>query len=125
MSEWKSRLKEQFGGVHVESVTDDMEATGGAKVGKEIRVEAVVNLGGLRAEDLRVELYHGSLDEDGQLSDGQPVPMQQISQANDHRVRYEAKLPCSRSGRSGYTVRIMPSHAMLPNSREMAMIRWA
>jgi len=125
LSQWKSRLKEQFGSVHVESVTDDMDAAGGAKVGKEIRVEAVINLGGLRPEDLRVELYHGSLDEDGQLSDGQAVPMQQVSHADDHRVRYEAKLPCSRSGRSGYTVRIMPSHAMLPNSKEMAMIRWA
>jgi starch phosphorylase len=125
LSAWKDRLGKQFPKVRVESVTDDMEATGGAQVGRDIRVEAVVDLGGLTPEDLQVELYFGSLDEDGQLSDGQVLPMQRTEAAADHRMRYAVKLPCDHSGRTGYTVRILPSHRMLPDPREMAMIRWA
>jgi len=125
LSQWKGRLREQFANVRVESVTDDMEVSGGAHVGRDIHVEAVVNLGELDPQDLQVELYHGALDEDGQLSEGKAVPMRQVGNAQDHRVQYEVELPCAHSGRSGYTVRILPNHEMLPDSREMAMIRWA
>ena len=125
LSAWRGKLKQHFGGVHVESVTDDMGSAGGAKVGKDITVQAVVNLGGLGAEDLKVELYHGGLDEDGQLTDGQAMAMKQVGDAQDHRARYEARMPCAKSGRCGYTVRILPSHPMLADPREMAMIRWA
>jgi len=125
LSAWRGKLKQHFGGVQVESVTDDMGSAGGAKVGKDITVRAVVNLGGLGAEDLKVELYHGGLDEDGQLTDGQAMAMKQVGDAQDHRASYEARMPCAKSGRCGYTVRILPSHPMLADPREMAMIRWA
>jgi len=125
LSAWKSKLRNNFDSVRVESVTDDMDQAGGAKVGREINVQAVVDLNGLAAEDIKVELYYGDLDNDGQLTEGRAQPMQQVGQDDDNRVRYEAKMPCAKSGRSGYTVRIMPSHAMLTDPREMAMIRWA
>jgi starch phosphorylase len=125
-SAWKKRMRSEFGSLRVEKVTDNMDATtsGGARVGKDVRVEAVVNLGRLTPADVTVELYFGPLDEDGQLSEGQAVPMEQVSQENE-RVRYGADMPCSRSGMTGYTVRVMPRHPTLLNPRDMAMTRWA
>ena len=125
LSRWKAKLRENFPTIHIESVSDDMESAGGAQVGKEIRVEAVVNTGKLSAGDIEVQLYHGNLDEDGQLNGGQALPMAQAGQSDDHHVRYEVLLPCAQSGRSGYTVRILPSHEMVTNSREMALMKWA
>ena len=126
LSGWKHRLGEHFGQVRIESVNDDMAAdVGGAKIGKDVRVEAVVNLGELAASDIRVELYYGQLDEDGQLTDGQAIPMVQIGDGADHRVRYAVQMPCTRTGMTGYTVRVLPRHDTLPSAVEMAMIRWA
>jgi starch phosphorylase len=124
LSDWKARVRERFDGVRVESVTDDMNSAG-VKVGKEIRIEALVNLAGLEPGDMKVELYHGPLNEDGQLTDGQVMPMKEIGRTEDRRARYEVHMPCAQSGRCGYTVRILPNHALLADPREMALIRWA
>ncbi len=125
LSQWRSRLRERFSNVQIESVSDNMETVGGARVGKDVRVEAVVDLGGLEPTDVQVELYFGTLDEDGQLFDGQPLPMQQIEGGGDGQVRYAVQMPCTRSGMTGYTVRVRPSHAVSPDSRQMSLIRWA
>jgi starch phosphorylase len=98
---------------------------GGSKVGKNVRVQAVVSLGGLSAADVTVELYCGSLDSDGQLNDGHALPMQQIAQESGNRVRYSVDMPCDHSGLVGYTVRVLPRHDLLASPHEMAMIRWA
>ena len=126
LSDWKQKIRKNFNNVHIESVQDDMDSKGsGARVGKDVRVEAVVNLGNLAPDDIAVELYHGTLDEDGQLNEGQSLPMDQEGPADDHRVKYAAAMSCRRSGLTGYTVRVMPKHELLPCTLDMGMIRWA
>ena len=126
LSAWKRRVHDNFQNVRIESVIDNMDTNGdGPKVGKEVRVEAVVNLGNLDAGDLRVELYHGLLDQDGQLTAGQAVPMEQVAAEADRRVRFAVAMPCVHSGMTGYTVRILPQHATLGDGKDMALVRWA
>ena len=124
LSGWKGHLRGMFPNVRVESVSDNME-TVGAHVGSDVQVDAVVDLGGLEPRDVQVELYYGALDEDGQLSGGQALPMQQVEHVNERAVRYTVQMPCAHSGMTGYTVRVMPQHPMLSDPRELAMIRWA
>ena len=125
LSAWKKELHEHFGHIRIESVSDNMDADGhGAQVGRMIRVEATVDLGRLSPDDVLVELYFGSLDEDGQLNTGRAVEMAQVS--NDSGpARYFVDMPCPSSGRAGYTVRILPKHEALAHPLEMSMIRWA
>ncbi|MDP6546860.1 MAG: alpha-glucan family phosphorylase [Phycisphaerae bacterium] len=125
LSAWKHELHENFGNIRIESVSDDMDADGhGAQVGKTIRVEATVDLGQLSPNDVLVELYFGSLDEDGQLITGRAAEMTRVS--DDSRpARYVVDMPCPSSGRAGYTVRILPKHEAMGHPLEMSMIRWA
>jgi len=126
LANWKRRVREQFHNVRIESVNDTIGADGsGARVGKEVKVEAVVDLGQLTPQDVSVELYCGVLDEEGQLSDGQALQMQQGEVDGGRRVKYSIGMPCTRSGQTGYTVRVMPHHANLPDARDLALIRWA
>ncbi len=123
-NQWKQRVREQFGNVRVESVRDDMDRSGGAKIGRDITVRASVNLGGLSADDLRVELYFGALDEDGQLNRGAAVEMQ-LTGSNDGKAEYAGGMPCSRTGMTGYTVRVLPRHDLLADPMELSLVRWA
>ena len=123
LSAWKHHVREHFAEVRVRSVTDNM-AGQGASVGEDVRVEATIDLGALTADDVKVELYYGPLDEDGQLTAGQAVTMEQAAVEEDKRARYLVQMPCVRSGLTGYTVRVMPSHPTLGDVREMGMIRW-
>ncbi|MFA6133919.1 MAG: alpha-glucan family phosphorylase [Phycisphaerae bacterium] len=126
LSNWKQRVRQNFNDIRVESVSDNMTAIGtGAKVGADVRVEAVLNLGQLAPSDVQVELYSGTLDEDGQLNDGMSLPMEQVAQEGDRRVRYAVNMPCSRSGLTGYTVRILPHNDLLVDPHDMSLIRWA
>ncbi len=125
LSAWRNELREHFGHIRVESVSDNMDSNGhGAQVGKTIRVEATVNIGQLSPDNILVELYFGSLDEDGQLNTGQAAEMTRIG--NDTGpAKYVVDMPCPSSGRAGYTVRILPRHDALAHPIEMSMIRWA
>ncbi len=122
---WLQRVDQQFDNVRVESVTDNASENGGPRVGKDIRVEAVVDLGGLAPEDVSVELYYGQLDDDGQLTEGAAMLMENNGPVEGNRATYAAHMTCARSGRSGYTVRILPGHSSLPDSRDLGRIRWA
>jgi len=125
LAQWKRLVRERFGNVRIESVSDSIGGDGsGARVGKAIRVEAVVDLGQLTPADVAVELYSGPLDEDGQLSSGRPTPMRQVD-GDGQRIRYAVEMPCTRSGQTGYTVRVLPHHANLPDDKDLALIRWA
>jgi len=125
LARWKRQVREQFGHVRIESVSDNIGGDGsGARVGKPVQVEAVVDVGQLTPADISVELYCGALDEDGQFSDAQALRMRQIS-ADGPRIQYTVELPCTRSGQTGYTVRVLPHHANLPDDKDLALIRWA
>jgi starch phosphorylase len=121
---WKKKLTDAFGDVRIESVKDNMNGLG-VRVGQPIRVEVVVNLGRLEETDVAVELYAGRLDDDGQLSHGEIVPMDRIDRETDNRVRYAANMPCSHSGMTGYTVRVIPGRGEVTDTRVSALIHWA
>ena len=124
LAEWKRRLVEQFANVRVESVQDNMNGVAG--VGKAIRVEAAVMLAQVRPDDISVQLYHGGLDADGQLQRGAVIEMDPAGQADGQgRMKYAAEIPCRRTGLAGYTVRILPRHPALSDSRDMGLVRWA
>ncbi len=125
LNTWKQKVRRQFPNVRIETVSDDVDASGGARVGKDLNVQAVVNLAGLAPEDIQVELYYGPLDQDGQLSDGRPAAMEQVGPDGDGRMKYTAHMPCPRSGMMGYTVRVLPRHADLGEPIALGMIRWA
>jgi starch phosphorylase len=124
LADWKQWVSSSFGQVRVESVSDSVD--GLTSVGKPMKVEATVVLGQVKPQDVSVELYYGQLDADGQLQHGQAVEMTTDGAASgEGRFRYLAEMPCSRTGLAGYTVRVLPRHAAMPDGREMGLVRWA
>ena len=125
LADWKRWVYENFDGIRVESVSDDM-TDGKPRVGTPVSVEAAVQLGLIHPRDVSVHLYHGLLNSDGQLEQGQVVEMDaQGAPDGDGRVSYRADMPCQRTGLSGYTVRVLPKHPDLPDPQEMGLVRWA
>ncbi len=123
---WKQYMMENFDAIRIVSVSDSMsENGGGAMVGRDLTVRAELDLGGLSPDDVKVELYYGKLDEDGQLSGGQPRTMDVQETDKDGKVKYAADMPCTRSGRTGYTVRVLPRHPDIAEPLDMGLLRWA
>jgi glycogen phosphorylase len=134
---WKQMVTDRFNDVNVESVNDDLPSAArqaaaqnagedtGARVGKAIHVETVVNTAGLGVEDIAVELFFGELDDDGQLNDGQALVMKHVEDCGDGRHKFAGDLPCNHSGMTGYTVRVLPGRQTRHDTRLSALIHWA
>ena len=66
LAKWRPRLRGSWGQIQVVNV----EATGGdlMRVGAELAVKAKVSLGGMSPNDVEVQLFHGLLDNRGEIA---------------------------------------------------------
>ncbi len=121
---WTQRVSRQFPGVRIEGVTDDVDGLG--RVGEPVTVRVNVQLGELPPEDVRVQLYFGTLNSDGQLQDGAYLDMDLEGPAGANGTHaYAARMKCARTGMTGYTVRVLPRHGEMVDGRELSLVRWA
>ena len=124
LAAWLSRVECNWGNVRVETV--EAVGDGEIRVGDQIRVRASVHLGNLTPEEVAVELYLGRLNADGQITSATSIAMNCLGQQNGGMHIYEAKeVPCERSGRIGYTVRVRPFHVDEARSFLPGLICWA
>jgi glycogen phosphorylase len=119
---WRHRVHDAWSGVSIASVDSDLGVE--MQVGQRFVVSCDVRLGQLTADDVGVEVYHGALDMHGDLVDAVRVPMAVQGDARDGVAGFRAEIPCQRSGRLGFSVRVLPSHGDLANHLDSRMIVW-
>jgi glycogen phosphorylase len=123
LAAWKSRVQAGWDDVHVVDVPADAAL---ADLGAERTVEAVVALGSLTGEDVQVQLVHGPVGPNDEITDPQVVPMQARGPADaPGAYRYAGSFTCEAAGRYGVNVRVVPAHADLGNPAEMGCVTWA
>ena len=123
LAEWKSFINSHWPAVKIQQI----ESAAGAKLtcGDTLEIKARVHLGQISKDDVNVEIYHGSLDHHGNLTQGECVPMECASELGNGDYLFHGFAPCDRTGLSGCSVRILPSHPDLIHPHEMRLITWA
>ncbi len=119
LARWKHRVRAAWPGVavdHVESLDGDQ-----IEVGTKIHVSALVRLGELSPDDLEVQLVTGRVDGDDELREPRVTPFPTGIDVDDDLRRYEGWVEAKRAGAIGYTVRVVPHHALLANQAEMGL----
>jgi starch phosphorylase len=119
---WKQKVRENWAGIRILRV--DSDSVGPFKVGDTVRVTALVNLGNLSPEDVRVELYAGMVDASGSLFDARPVVMEYKGDKLKGQI-FEGVLTLSKSGKTGYSLRILPNHPDMYAPSDLMLIKWA
>jgi starch phosphorylase len=122
LAQWKSRVRQLWPQVRIESVQAD--ATAEPKVGTDLGVQATIYLGMLEPADVSVELYHGPVDAQGQIVAGEVLPLAYTDTIGDGSYLFAGAIPCRISGRYGYALRVLPDHADLSDPFETRLIRW-
>jgi starch phosphorylase len=92
--------------------------------GDMVHVSALVDLGGLEPAEARVELYHGSLTAQGEISGAERNEMSAAGKKGK-LWEYKVAVACGRTGQHGYSVRILPKHAALVSPFVPGLLRWA
>ena len=122
LATWRQRLMTSWHEVSVAGITsrNDLEMS----VGTEMDAVARVKLGPLSPEDVTVEAYYGRLDPNGDFLERETATLEATDSA-DGVFTFSGTIPCARTGRYGFTVRVTPSHKRLENRFVMGLVTWA
>ncbi|TPW75464.1 alpha-glucan family phosphorylase [Schumannella soli] len=121
LAAWTARVAEAWPQVHVAHVeSGGVDAT--PQVGEELQVRAFVELGELTADDVAVELVHGRAREGDQLGDVERVPLEFVAHELGAPATYTGTVRFTRAGSFGYTVRVVPRHALLASPAELGLV---
>ncbi|HEU5035089.1 MAG TPA: alpha-glucan family phosphorylase [Mycobacteriales bacterium] len=120
---WVSQVRSAWPEVRVAHV--ESSGVGDApQRGQQLEVHAVIELGRLSPNDVRVQVAFGAVDENDELRNpdyvelgrpaGEPLP--------DGAWRYEGAVPLERRGSFGYTVRVLPDHPALASPADLGLV---
>ncbi len=93
--------------------------------GDALEITARLHLGELLTSDVEVETYHGSLDYHGNFKNGACGPMACVAELGNGDYLYKGMASCDKTGFSGCSVRVIPSHPDFLHKHEMGLIVWA
>jgi starch phosphorylase len=123
VASWKGALQRNWHDLKIESV--NAAEIDEVQVGNDMKVEARVYLGELKPEDVSVQIYHGPIDNHGNIAVGESIPMTLKEQNNGSPALFSGAIRYYKSGRHGFTVRVLPHSKDLGTPIETGLIRWA
>ncbi len=124
LAAWKRRVAAAWPQLRVLEITADHD-NGAVFVNEDVPVRARVHLGELQPADVAVELYRGTVNTEGDLVDGFAMVMQPETEGENGEWTFAADVSFARSGRAGFTVRIIPSNPDLASPMVPRLVAWA
>ncbi|MGL4422039.1 MAG: alpha-glucan phosphorylase, partial [Gemmataceae bacterium] len=96
------------------------------KVGQDFGVNVDVHLGNLSPNDVEVQLCYGILDAMGEVSEPALLALTPTGKVAERSQQYQyaGAVACTTSGQFGFSIRVLPKHAHLPNPYEPALVTW-
>jgi starch phosphorylase len=116
----KNTLRSRWGGIKIVGVHS--AGDGHYKVGQSVQVEALVDLPGIKPDEVTVQLYCGPTSAAGNIEKPQTVVMQHSQEMAPNRHMFVGKIDCRTSGRQGFAVRILPGNVDLATPFEPGLI---
>jgi starch phosphorylase len=94
-------------------------------VGDKVELTTSVHLGSLSPEAVLVEVYHGTMNNQGGIDPSGRVAMDHVGTTDKPEVhQFTATIPCDRAGRQGLAVRVLPKHEALVNAFVPGYVIW-
>jgi len=122
LAEWKRWVRQVWPQVKIERVEDAGESN--LEAGGSLPVQASINLGALRPEDVSVEVYYGAVDVRGEFIAAEKMVLSTCQDQGGGRFLYSGAILCRLSGRQGYKLRIRPHHEDLNPPYLSGLLLW-
>jgi starch phosphorylase len=120
LAAWKAKVRAAWPSVRV----DHVETSGVAdapEVGSTLEVRVFVSLGSLAPEDVAVQVVHGRVDEQDQITGTSAVELAHEEEYEGGRHRYVGTVTLARPGPFGYTVRVVPDHPLAGGAADLGL----
>lgn len=116
------RYRQQWNQVKIEDVIADTNQP--LPVEQPLTVEAIVNLGELTPEEIKVQTYTGQVSSKGDIVDGRADNMEHTQTLENGKHRFTSTITVKQSGRQGLAVRVIPNDHRLSGSMIPGLITW-
>jgi len=123
LAAWKKTMRRDWASVKIVSVESNGKQV--VKVGDDMVVRAFVNLGELKPTDVAVQIYHGAIDTTGNITDGEIISMAPSQDNKASGTLFTGTIRYFKSGRHGFSVRVLPHHPDLSSDFDTGLILWA
>ena len=121
---WKAKVRGAWPSVRVEHV--ESGGIGDApEVGAVMNVRAFVSLGELSPDDVAVQVVHGKINSEDELTDTTLDDLHLGESYEGGRHRFDGDVTLATSGAFGYTVRVVPRNGLLTSSAELGVVAMA
>jgi hypothetical protein len=120
---WKNKVRQSWEKISVDSLLVPDSNTGPIEFGKHFVAELVLNIPGLKAEDIGVELLMGNREN----GDIETITFKKELDSvclNDGKVKYTCDFPLQHSGVHDYAFRIFPRHPDLKYRMDFPLVKW-
>jgi starch phosphorylase len=125
LSHWKTQIRKDWSQVQISDVQVANKDRQSISVGESLQISARVHLGAVDPRHVRVEAYHGEVD-DGDLRNPTATVLNQHGNADgDGTYTYQGSVPATESGAYGFSVRVVPTHPGLMQAHELRLITWS
>ena len=111
LGRWRARLQKHWQEIRVNRIVDNLSTE--SQLGENLWVKAQIYLGAISPQEVSVQLHHGSLDSNGNISNGEKVVMNSASEVGDGTYLFEGPIAAPETGLHGYTVQILPQYTNL------------
>ena len=122
LAEWKRNLREHWGRVRVVDVS--YNRNGDYPIGSSIQVTTDVDLGGLAPGDVEVDVYYGPMDAEDEFTDRQVEPLKYAGPSANGTALFKGEIRCLKTGKFGFSVRVLPFHTLLISQASLNMAYW-
>ncbi|MCG6137495.1 MAG: alpha-glucan family phosphorylase [Nostoc sp. LLA-1] len=123
LAHWKEKLSDHWFNIKIKDI--DISADADIEVNQTVAVKAKVDLATLINDDVRVELYQGAIDANGDIVHAVPVVMDYQGQDTQGLSIYTSNITYTASGLQGLSLRVLPQHQHLSSPYEPRLIAWA
>ncbi len=124
LAAYRKRAQESWPKIQV----TDVDSTGLPDVpllGSELTLSATVQLAGLGPDEVSVQAVLGRVDATDALLDPVTIPMPHVGTAEGGNEIFSTTTPLPVAGPVGYTVRVLPHHALLASDSELGLVTLA
>ena len=120
--DWQQKLYQNWGSVNI--VSAHTEENQNYYVGKNIKIQAEVQLGNLTPGDVEVQIVYGKMNPYNELDEVAMANCKNIG-SRDGLYIFEGCYRCQDVGNQGFTVRVVPQNKYMINSTDLYICCWA
>jgi starch phosphorylase len=123
LAEWRQKLLTNWDAIRISNIRSG--ETIDLPINSDFKIEADVHLAELDAADVDVAIYYGPLNLKEQFTERYIQIMKPGNNDGNGNYHYTGFIPCSQTGKFGFTIRIMPSSQKLETPYTTGLVVWA